>query len=108
MWDSNLKLPVAAGNGFLSHISRNSATAAMADNVPTTIEKALAINLDPLKYGTIVEIGAGQEVARWFFQAGGAAGTIAKTMSAYDMNFSDDIYGVAPFFADWLSLRAGE
>lgn len=68
----------------------------MADNVPTTIEKALAINLDPLKYGTIVEIGAGQEVARWFFQAGGAAGTIAKTMSAYDMNFSDDIYGVAP------------
>ena len=67
----------------------------MADNTLTTIEKALAINLDPLKYGTIVEIGAGQEVARWFFQAGGAAGTIAKTMSAYDMNFSDEIYGTA-------------
>jgi len=62
-------------------------------DVPSPIEKALAINLDPLKYGTIVEIGAGQEVARWFFQAGGAAGTIAKTMSAYDMNFSDEIYG---------------
>lgn len=67
----------------------------MADNVPGTIEKALAINLDPLKYGTMVEIGAGQEVARWFFQAGAAAGTVAKTMSAYDMKFSDEIYGTA-------------
>ena len=65
----------------------------MADDVPGTIEKALAINLDPLKYGTIVEIGAGQEVSRWFFQAGAAAGTIAKTMSAYDMKVSDEIYG---------------
>ncbi len=65
----------------------------MPEDTPTTIQKALAINLDPLKYGTIVEIGAGQEVARWFFQAGAAAGTIAKTMSAYDMNFSDEIYG---------------
>ena len=60
----------------------------------TTIEKALRINLDEKKYGTIVEIGAGQEVARQFFKAGGAAGTIAKTMSAYDMKFSDAIYGV--------------
>ncbi len=63
------------------------------DPVSSPIQKALAINLDPLKYGTIVEIGAGQEVARWFFQAGAAAGTIAKTMSAYDMKFSDEIYG---------------
>jgi len=68
----------------------------MQDNAPTTTQKALAINLDPLKYGTIAEIGAGQEVARCFFQAGAAAGTIAKTMSAYDMNFSDEIYGMAP------------
>jgi hypothetical protein len=67
----------------------------MENELPNTIEKALAINLDPLKYGTIVEIGAGQEVARWFFQAGAAAGTVAKTMSAYDMNFSDEIYGAA-------------
>jgi hypothetical protein len=59
-----------------------------------SIEKALSINLDPLKYGTIVEIGAGQEVSRWFFQAGAAAGTVAKSMSAYDMKFSDGIYGV--------------
>ncbi len=60
----------------------------------TTSEKALRINLDEKKYGTIVEIGAGQEVARQFFLAGAAAGTIAKTMSAYDMIFSDAIYGV--------------
>ena len=62
----------------------------------TTNAKALAINLDGKKYGTIAEIGAGQEVARYFFQAGHASGTIAKTMSAYDMSFSDAIYGKAP------------
>ncbi len=60
----------------------------------TTLEKALRINLDEKKSGTIVEIGAGQEVARQFFKSGAAAGTIAKTMSAYDMTFSDAIYGV--------------
>jgi len=60
----------------------------------STIDKALRINLDEKKYGTIVEIGAGQEVARQFFKSGAAAGTIAKTMSAYDMKFSDAIYGV--------------
>ena len=61
----------------------------------STEQKALSINLDPDKYGTIVEIGAGQEVARQFFSAGAAAGTIAKTMSAYDMRVSDEIYGKA-------------
>lgn len=63
------------------------------DNTLTTDQKALAVNLDKFKYGSIVEIGAGQEVARRFFQVGAAAGTIAKTMSAYDMAVSDDIYG---------------
>ena len=58
-----------------------------------TDEKALQLNLDSAKYGTFAEIGAGQEVARRFFRVGGAAGTIAKTMSAYDMTFSDSIYG---------------
>jgi len=58
-----------------------------------TNRKALQINLDAKKYGTFAEIGAGQEVARRFFTVGGAAGTIAKTMSAYDMTFSDAIYG---------------
>ena len=56
-------------------------------------QKALAINLDDSMYGTVAEIGAGQETARWFFRVGGAAGTIAKAMSAYDMKFSDSIYG---------------
>lgn len=61
----------------------------------TTNQKALAVNLDLRFYGTFAEIGAGQEVARYFFQAGGAAGTVAKSMSAYDMKFSDAIYGKA-------------
>lgn len=59
----------------------------------TTDRKALQINIDQRIYGTFAEIGAGQEVARHFFRVGGAAGTIAKTMSAYDMKFSDEIYG---------------
>ncbi len=63
---------------------------------PTTPrEKALAVNLDTQRYGTFAEIGAGQEVVRWFFQVGAAAGTIAKSMSAYDMAVSDAIYGPA-------------
>ncbi|MDA9898268.1 TonB-dependent receptor [Flavobacteriales bacterium] len=56
-------------------------------------QKALQINLDESLYGTFAEIGAGQEVVRHFFRAGGASGTIAKTMSAYDKDFSDAIYG---------------
>jgi hypothetical protein len=56
-------------------------------------QKALAVNLDRRRYGTFAEIGAGQEVVRWFFRAGGAAGTIAKSISAYDMTVSDAIYG---------------
>jgi hypothetical protein len=58
-----------------------------------THQKALLINLDNTKYGTFAEIGAGQEVARWFFRVGAAAGTIAKSISAYDMTVSDAIYG---------------
>ena len=60
-----------------------------------THQKALRINLDPRWYGTIAEIGAGQEVVRWFFRVGGAAGTVAKSMSAYDMAVSDAVYGKA-------------
>jgi len=62
----------------------------------STQQKALQINLDQSNYGTFAEIGAGQEVANWFFRVGGAAGTIAKTMSAYDMTISDAIYGSCP------------
>ena len=65
----------------------------MATETQDTHQKALQVNLDRATYGTLAEIGAGQEVARWLFRVGGAAGTIAKAMSAYDMTFSDAIYG---------------
>lgn len=65
----------------------------MEAEVIDTHHKALEINLDSAKYGVFAEIGAGQEVARWFFRVGGASGTIAKTISAYDMVVSDAIYG---------------
>lgn len=60
-----------------------------------TSQKAFRLNLNNTVYGTLAEIGAGQEVARWFFRVGGASGSIAKTISAYDMQFSDAIYGSA-------------
>ncbi|MGC6480290.1 MAG: TonB-dependent receptor [Flavobacteriaceae bacterium] len=63
------------------------------ENLPSVEAKALRINLNKDIYGTFAEIGAGQEVARHFFRVGGASGTIAKTISAYDKNFSDTIYG---------------
>lgn len=67
----------------------------VADDAVTlsTHEKALRINLDAMRYGTFAEIGAGQEVARWFFRVGAAAGSISKSISAYDMAVSDAIYG---------------
>jgi hypothetical protein len=70
-----------------------------------TNRKAFQINLDRQKYGTFAEIGAGQEVARRFFHVGGAAGTIAKTMSAYDMTFSDAIYGPADRYVSRVRLN---
>src|SRR5271166_5822577 len=71
----------------------------------TTNRKALTINLDQAKYGTFAEIGAGQEVARHFFQAGGAAGTVAKSISAYDMKFSDAFYGKSQRYVSRERLR---
>lgn len=64
------------------------------ENIPSIRSKALRINLNENIYGTFAEIGAGQETVRNFFRAGGASGTVAKTMSAYDKDFSDAIYGV--------------
>jgi len=63
--------------------------------IPTTYEKALELNLDPMVYGTFAEIGAGQETGNCFFRASGTAGLVAKTISAYDMTMSDAIYGQA-------------
>ena len=70
-----------------------------------TDKKAFQINLDSKKYGTFAEIGAGQEVARRFFRVGGASGTIAKTMSAYDMTFSDAIYGSTDRYVSRVRLQ---
>ena len=71
-----------------------------------TGQKALQINLDARKYGTFAEIGAGQEVARWFFHVGGASGTVAKTISAYDMAVSDAIYGPSDRYVSRHRLKA--
>ncbi len=68
-------------------------TASQSSNIGTK-QKALELNLDPKIYGTFAEVGAGQDVAANFFKAGASSGTVAKTMSAYDMIFSDAIYGV--------------
>ncbi len=66
------------------------------ENIPSIKRKALRINLNDNIYGTFAEIGAGQETVRNFFRAGGASNTIAKSMSAYDKDFSDAIYGIEP------------
>jgi len=68
---------------------------AILDSHSDTHSKALHINLDSSRYGTFAEIGAGQEVASWFFRVGASSGTVAKSMSAYDMTVSDSIYGKA-------------
>ena len=78
----------------------------MATSKLDTNQKALQINLDASKYGTFAEIGAGQEVARCFFHVGGAAGTVAKTISAYDMAVSDAIYGPCEHYVSRQRLQA--
>jgi hypothetical protein len=78
----------------------------MSNDRLSTDRKALQVNLDADKYGTFAEIGAGQEVARWFFHVGGAAGTVAKTISAYDMAVSDAIYGPTERYVSRQRLQA--
>jgi hypothetical protein len=78
----------------------------MSNEKLTTAQKALQINLDAIRYGTFAEIGGGQEVAGNFFRVGGAAGTVAKTMSAYDMAVSDAIYGPAERYVSRHRLQA--
>lgn len=72
----------------------------------STYEKALAINLDLERYGVFAEIGAGQETANWFFRVSGSAGTVAKTISAYDMTMSDALYGKANRYVSEARLHA--
>jgi hypothetical protein len=78
----------------------------MDDTAASTQQKALALNLAASAYGTFAEIGGGQEVARWFFVAGGAAGTVAKTISAYDMSVSDQLYGHTTRYVSRQRLEA--
>src|SRR5437762_8759448 len=78
----------------------------MDNAASSTRQKALALNLDATTYGSFAEIGGGQEVARWFFSVGGAAGTVAKTISAYDMAVSDSLYGPAKRYVSRERLEA--
>jgi hypothetical protein len=71
-----------------------------------THRKALTLNLDPSTFGSFAEIGAGQEVARWFLIVGGASGTVAKTISAYDKEVSDDLYGSGSRYVSKQRLEA--
>ncbi len=71
-----------------------------------THQKALSINLDATVFGSFAEIGAGQEVARWFLRVGGASGTVAKTISAYDKEVSDDLYGTGTRYVSKPRLQA--
>jgi len=71
-----------------------------------TPQKALLINLDATVFGSFAEIGAGQEVARWFLRVGGASGTVAKTISAYDKEVSDDLYGAGTRYVSKPRLQA--
>src|ERR1043166_2913568 len=68
--------------------------------------KALSLNLDESIYGTLAEIGAGQEVARWFLRVGAASGSVAKTISAYDKTFSDGVYGAGTRYVSEERLTA--
>jgi hypothetical protein len=68
--------------------------------------KALSLNLDPSVFGTFAEIGASQEVARWFLSVGAASGTVAKTISAYDKTVSDEIYGAGTRYVSQERLKA--
>ena len=71
-----------------------------------THHKALTLNLDASAFGSFAEIGAGQEVARWFLVVGGASGTVAKTISAYDKEVSDDLYGSGSRYVSKQRLEA--
>ncbi len=78
----------------------------MAEEKINVHQKALKVNLDRRWYGSFAEIGAGQEVVRWFFRVGGASGTVAKSMSAYDMAVSDAIYGSTERYVSRSRLQA--
>src|ERR1700737_2118879 len=71
-----------------------------------THHKALTLNIDPSTFGSFAEIGAGQEAVRWFLVVGGASGTVAKSISAYDKEVSDDLYGSGVRYVSGERLKA--
>src|ERR1700678_105388 len=98
--------PAADGcSGLGEQAGRRMSELMVGTHKSDTHQKALRINLDPRWYGTIAEIGAGQEVVRWFFRVGGAAGTVAKSISAYDMAVSDAVYGKAERYVSMGRLQ---
>jgi len=100
-------VPASQAIHYLLVCSNDNADIKFMDHEQRTADfKALKINLDPMTFGTFAEIGAGQEVARHFFTVGAAAGTIAKSMSAYDMTFSDEIYGKVGRYVSRERLQA--
>ncbi len=95
--------------GLATRVLRNAETPEVRSPMHETssaAEKSRQINLDLNRFGTFAEIGAGQEVARWFFEAGRAAGTIAKSISAYDMAVSDELYGHTEHYVSRGRLQA--
>src|SRR6185503_4090385 len=85
---------------------RQTMSPATASERGDTHGKALSLNLEASTYGTLAEIGAGQEVARWFLTVGAASGTVAKTISAYDKKVSDEIYGTGTRYVSKERLLA--
>src|SRR5208282_4079145 len=107
-WPLTKSMPDAGRNGqrpIIVYAPRGRVFTMNRDKLNTG-QKALQINLDAKKYGTFAEIGAGQEVARWFFHVGKASGTVAKTISAYDMAVSDAIYGKADRYVSRKRLQS--
>ncbi|MBB6412793.1 hypothetical protein [Mesorhizobium sangaii] len=90
----------------MHHSATTDATDRSDDNVVNTYQKALEVNLDATSFGSFAEIGAGQEVARWFLRVGAASGTVAKTISAYDKEVSDDLYGSGTRYVSGQRLKA--
>jgi len=98
--------PNVNGSSLWRNCPGNTTCVHMAYEKLETSQKAHQINFDAKRYGTFAEIGAGQEVARWFFRVGGAAKTVAKTISAYDMSVSDAIYGATERYVSRRRLKA--
>lgn len=90
----------------MHHSATTDVTDRSDDNVVNTYQKALEVNLDATSFGSFAEIGAGQEVARWFLRVGAASGTVAKTISAYDKEVSDDLYGSGTRYVSGQRLKA--